>query len=110
GSRATRGVQAGGPEPGPPAEAQGAVAAADGLVEAPPVADHHPKLAARGLDQPSRPAHLQYSAPTLDAAEPDRPAGTVTTASGSEPARNAPCPCGSGKKYKRCHGAPASAR
>ncbi|MBT8224176.1 MAG: preprotein translocase subunit SecA [Dactylosporangium sp.] len=25
---------------------------------------------------------------------------------GSGPARNAPCPCGSGKKYKRCHGAP----
>ena len=23
------------------------------------------------------------------------------------PSRNAPCPCGSGKKYKRCHGAPA---
>ncbi len=22
------------------------------------------------------------------------------------PSRNAPCPCGSGKKYKRCHGAP----
>ncbi len=21
-----------------------------------------------------------------------------------KPARNAPCPCGSGKKYKRCHG------
>jgi preprotein translocase subunit SecA len=21
--------------------------------------------------------------------------------------RNQPCPCGSGKKYKRCHGAPA---
>jgi len=21
------------------------------------------------------------------------------------PPRNAPCPCGSGKKYKRCHGA-----
>ena len=27
---------------------------------------------------------------------------------GSEPSRNAPCPCGSGKKYKRCHGAPAA--
>jgi len=26
---------------------------------------------------------------------------------GSGPSRNAPCPCGSGKKYKRCHGAPA---
>jgi preprotein translocase subunit SecA len=25
---------------------------------------------------------------------------------GSGPARNAPCPCGSGKKYKRCHGDP----
>jgi preprotein translocase subunit SecA len=31
------------------------------------------------------------------------PAGQVV---GSGPARNAPCPCGSGKKYKRCHGAP----
>jgi hypothetical protein len=27
--------------------------------------------------------------------------------SGDEPARNDPCPCGSGKKYKRCHGAAA---
>ncbi|WP_444544539.1 SEC-C metal-binding domain-containing protein [Rugosimonospora africana] len=26
---------------------------------------------------------------------------------GTSPSRNAPCPCGSGKKYKRCHGAPA---
>ncbi len=28
---------------------------------------------------------------------------------GSGPSRNAPCPCGSGKKYKRCHGAPGAA-
>jgi preprotein translocase subunit SecA len=27
---------------------------------------------------------------------------------GSGPSRNAPCPCGSGKKYKRCHGAPGA--
>jgi preprotein translocase subunit SecA len=27
----------------------------------------------------------------------------------SGPSRNAPCPCGSGKKYKRCHGAPEGA-
>ncbi|WP_434742989.1 preprotein translocase subunit SecA [Micromonospora sp. SH-82] len=26
--------------------------------------------------------------------------------SGNSPSRNAPCPCGSGRKYKRCHGAP----
>ena len=25
------------------------------------------------------------------------------------PSRNAPCPCGSGRKYKRCHGAPTTA-
>jgi preprotein translocase subunit SecA len=24
---------------------------------------------------------------------------------GGEVSRNAPCPCGSGKKYKHCHGA-----
>ncbi len=28
--------------------------------------------------------------------------------SASAPSRNAPCPCGSGKKYKRCHGAPGA--
>jgi preprotein translocase subunit SecA len=27
--------------------------------------------------------------------------GVITT---GEISRNAPCPCGSGKKYKRCHG------
>jgi preprotein translocase subunit SecA len=27
---------------------------------------------------------------------------------GTGPSRNAPCPCGSGKKYKRCHGAPTT--
>lgn len=27
----------------------------------------------------------------------------------SEPTRNAPCPCGSGKRYKHCHGAPGAA-
>ncbi|MEN8235417.1 MAG: preprotein translocase subunit SecA [Actinomycetota bacterium] len=28
--------------------------------------------------------------------------------SGEKVGRNAPCPCGSGKKYKRCHGAPGA--
>ena len=27
-----------------------------------------------------------------------------------EPARNRPCPCGSGRKYKHCHGLPTAAR
>jgi hypothetical protein len=25
---------------------------------------------------------------------------------GQKPQRNAPCPCGSGHKYKKCHGKP----
>jgi preprotein translocase subunit SecA len=37
-----------------------------------------------------------------------RPAPGQVVSSGA-PSRNAPCPCGSGKKYKRCHGAPTNA-
>ncbi|MBI1757677.1 MAG: preprotein translocase subunit SecA [Actinobacteria bacterium] len=65
------------------------------------------KVAAKGLDRPTWGSELRYSAPTLDPAEPERAAGGTRSAThSSEPGRNAPCPCGSGKKYKRCHGAP----
>ncbi len=37
--------------------------------------------------------------------EPARPRAPVTVE--KAPGRNAPCPCGSGKKYKKCHGASA---
>jgi len=37
-----------------------------------------------------------------------KPSPGQATASGG-PSRNAPCYCGSGKKYKRCHGAPGAA-
>jgi preprotein translocase subunit SecA len=57
---------------------------------------------------------LQYSAPSEDgSAQASRPpAGAAGGTSGGQGAsfanasRNAPCPCGSGRKYKRCHGAP----
>jgi preprotein translocase subunit SecA len=52
--------------------------------------------------------NLQYSAPTLDSAE-RRTSTSAQASSSNEPGRNAPCPCGSGKKYKRCHGAPQGA-
>jgi preprotein translocase subunit SecA len=71
----------------------------------------HAELVAKGLEAPRRPAQLQYTAPTVDgdaSAEPT-PAAVLTRADddpyGDVP-RNAPCPCGSGKKYKRCHGDP----
>jgi preprotein translocase subunit SecA len=42
------------------------------------------------------------SSPTAAGARKPSPGASA----GNGPSRNAPCPCGSGKKYKRCHGAP----
>ena len=58
-------------------------------------------------DDRPRMDNLQYSAPTLDSPDGERTSTKAT--SRNEPGRNAPCPCGSGKKYKRCHGAPQGA-
>ncbi len=69
-----------------------------------------PPLTAKGLQTGGRSDNLQYSAPTLDTTEPEKAATGGPAVSSGEPGRNAPCPCGSGKKYKRCHGAPAAAR
>ena len=37
--------------------------------------------------------------------EGDRPAAAATATAMPKVGRNQPCPCGSGRKYKRCHGA-----
>jgi preprotein translocase subunit SecA len=80
------------------------------VLEEPP-ARPAPAVTAKGLQTTSRSDNLQYSAPTLDTSEPEKSATAGAEVSGNgEPGRNAPCPCGSGKKYKRCHGAPAAAR
>jgi preprotein translocase subunit SecA len=47
-------------------------------------------------------ANLRFSAPPK-AAGADRPVATVRAE--AKVGRNDPCPCGSGKKYKKCHGA-----
>jgi len=76
------------------------------------------KMVASGLDGPRRAQNLTYSAPTVDGDEApvQRSEGKGRTALGVAKApakteeaypgtaRNAPCPCGSGKKYKMCHG------
>jgi preprotein translocase subunit SecA len=96
------------------------------------------KLAGKGLNPAAqrRQQQLLYSAPAIDGeagsgsavmmqesppALGQGKAGTSSPGSqaahrrpapgqaiGSGPSRNAPCPCGSGKKYKRCHGAPST--
>ncbi len=94
-------------------------------LEQPDAHDHRPQITAKGLDQSRVPQNLSYSAPSEDASalhvpaafggdpsaggEQPRPAGRTVTNADDEFAdvgRNALCPCGSGKKYKRCHGAP----
>ncbi|GAA3153786.1 preprotein translocase subunit SecA [Blastococcus jejuensis] len=70
-----------------------------------------PQLAVKGLDAPkTSPDQLSYSAPTLDASPKEsgtaKAAKSATVTGTKETPRNAPCPCGSGKKYKQCHGAP----
>jgi preprotein translocase subunit SecA len=64
-----------------------------------------------GFGRPERQQGLSYSAPNAEGgvtssgpAVPDPLTGQVTSGG---PSRNAPCPCGSGRKYKRCHGDPS---
>jgi preprotein translocase subunit SecA len=70
-----------------------------------------PELNVKGLAEERRASTegLTYSAPTLDASAKDagaaKAAKTATVSGTKQPSRNAPCPCGSGKKYKFCHGA-----
>ena len=71
-------------------------------------------LRAKGLTQPAGPTTMTYSGPDEDGgAEPqvvgDSNGAAKAPSGNKEPARNAPCPCGSGKKYKMCHGRPGSA-
>jgi preprotein translocase subunit SecA len=48
--------------------------------------------------------------PAVNAAHRARPSSNPAQAQSTNgPSRNAPCYCGSGKKYKRCHGAPGGA-
>ncbi|HEU4425852.1 MAG TPA: preprotein translocase subunit SecA [Pilimelia sp.] len=104
-----------------------------------PRSDSHVEVRAKGLGGSGRPQALQYSAPAIDGAagtgggvvmessapalgigaetgtSAKRPSGggrratAAGQATGGGPSRNAPCYCGSGKKYKRCHGAPGAA-
>jgi preprotein translocase subunit SecA len=100
-----------GPDPDGPGVAVHAVddePEPDTLLEEP--AGGRPEIKAKGLagQTPSR-TPLSYSAPAED--------GSVTTAAktasqAEDPyagvGRNAPCPCGSGKKFKMCHGRPGA--
>ncbi|WP_107765112.1 preprotein translocase subunit SecA [Nocardioides terrigena] len=68
---------------------------------------HAPQFRAKGLERKERPTNLAYSAPSEDG-EVEVKAEAVSDEYAGV-GRNDVCPCGSGKKFKRCHGAPGGA-
>ena len=80
---------------------------------------HTPAISAKGLQSNRKQEQLQYSAPSEDGTAAvvapgatsggARAATSVDTGEYAGTPRNAPCPCGSGRKYKRCHGDPKRA-
>jgi len=86
-------------------------AAAGGGPVPPEQAAGQPSIPAGLARPPQRPGRLQYSAPSEDGSgrseQRSRSAGSGSSASGAaRVGRNDLCPCGSGRKYKRCHGDP----
>jgi len=99
------------PPPVDPAEAElqnAAAALVAGGPDEEAVGEHRPHVVAKGIEAPRQPKNLAYSAPTLDGdAGVEVQTGPVEEDVYAGVARNEMCPCGSGRKYKRCHGDPA---
>jgi preprotein translocase subunit SecA len=70
--------------------------------------EHRPHLVAKGLSQREKPKKLAYTAPTVDGdARAEVQIEDTADQQFAGVSRNEPCPCGSGRKFKRCHGDPA---
>ncbi|MGZ8743198.1 MAG: preprotein translocase subunit SecA, partial [Nocardioides sp.] len=83
------------------------VEAGPALAQAAAASHDHPAIKARGLEAPKQPSGLAYSAPSETGdAEVRGAAAAAADDIFVGVSRNADCPCGSGKKYKKCHGAP----
>ena len=66
-----------------------------------------PQIHAKGLQKPAAPKHLAFSGPD-ERGQAEAQNNTVTNADDpfAKVGRNETCPCGSGKKFKQCHGRP----
>ena len=112
------------PDPVPDAPQEASPQVADPQEASPRVADPQPAgRHATTIDDPEQtgvlpnafrgaPAEeLSYSGPSEDGeAVRSRPAAASGNGQSTAPSRNRPCPCGSGRKYKQCHGSPTAAR
>ena len=67
------------------------------------VQENQQSVEAKGFTKVEKQQNLSYSAPSIDGEEANTQP-VVKQRSVVEVGRNEQCPCGSGKKYKRCHG------
>lgn len=79
-----------------------------GVFEKTPHQEMHPEVANRFAPKPQVPGESRPT-PTADPnlslpAAPKASTAAPTQYSGPKVGRNDPCPCGSGKKFKKCHG------
>ncbi|WP_446218513.1 preprotein translocase subunit SecA [Micromonospora sp. IBHARD004] len=91
----------------------GAVAVERSEEQAPALGLGRPEKTARPAapanpSSPRRPAAAGMSGQSVAASTARRATPGQVDGGEGGPSRNAPCPCGSGRKYKRCHGAPNS--
>ena len=68
-----------------------------------PAKDEPAKAARAASPEPEQ--NLVFSGPSEDGSPQTSRTGSPAAKAKSGPSKNGPCPCGSGKKYKRCHGA-----
>ena len=70
------------------------------------IVSEEPPEALRVRRGPRRPNQFTFTGPNQGAAPAGEEAGKIKTITRDQPkvGRNEPCPCGSGKKYKKCHG------
>ena len=70
------------------------------------IVSEEPPEALRARRGPRRPTGLTFTGPNQGAAPAGEEAGKIKTVVRDQPkvGRNEQCPCGSGKKYKKCHG------
>jgi preprotein translocase subunit SecA len=88
------------------AVSQAAAAGAAATGAAATGADGARVITAKGLQAPKSPSNLAYSAPDEGGDAEVHAAADAEADPYAGVARNQECPCGSGRKYKKCHGAP----
>jgi preprotein translocase subunit SecA len=69
--------------------------------------EHRPQIVAKGLAAPSAPKKLSYTSPSVDGDAGAQVEAAEDLDEFAGVSRNELCPCGSGRKFKRCHGDPA---